>query len=114
MKPDGSLTQLEMWSYWRGKYGYEYALKDYYPDLYESDFILKNCLMQIKAARIMIDEHMQQYCGECRYEMENKLNGERDRLAFVHAPTGLLKSKRINYGIHGKHDAESTRSFACF
>ena len=70
MKPDGSLTDLEMWSYWRDKYDYEYALKDYYPDLYESDFILKNCLMQIKAARIMIDEHMQQLS-----EMENKLNG---------------------------------------
>jgi hypothetical protein len=70
MKPDGSLTDLEMWSYWRDKYDYEYALKSQYAELYESDFILKNCLMQIKAARIMIDEHMQQLI-----EMENKLNG---------------------------------------
>ena len=70
MKPDGSLTDLEMLSYWRDEKGYEYALKSQYPDLYESDFILKNCLMQIKAARIMIDEHMQQLS-----EMENKLNG---------------------------------------
>lgn len=70
MKPVERLTDLNMWSYWRDEYGYEYALKDYYPDLYESDFILKNCLMQIKVAHMLIDEHMQQLI-----EMENKLNG---------------------------------------
>jgi hypothetical protein len=32
----------------------------------------------------MIDERMQQLS-----EMENKLNGERDKLAFVQAPLGL-------------------------
>lgn len=64
------MSYLEMWSYWRNTYDYEYALKEYYPDLYESDFILRNCLMQIKAAHIMIDERMQQLS-----EMENKLNG---------------------------------------
>lgn len=73
MKPDGSLTELEMWSYWRDDKGYEYALKYQYPKLAEEDFFIKNCLMQIKAARQMIDDRMAQLASE-----ENKLNGWED------------------------------------
>lgn len=73
MKPDGSLTDLEMWSYWRDDKGYEYALESQYPELVREDFIIKNCLMQIEAARIMIDARMAGLA-----ETENELNGWED------------------------------------
>lgn len=70
MKPDGSLTDLEMWSYWRDKYGHEYALKDYYLEQLQKDPVLSQCLTQMIMAKDMIDKRMQQLS-----EMENKLNG---------------------------------------
>lgn len=73
MKPDGSLTELEMWSYWRDDNGYEDALTYQYRGLYESDFILRNCVFQIAMAKKMIDERMQQLARE-----ENERNGWED------------------------------------
>lgn len=73
MKPDGSLTDLEMWSYWRDDKGYEYALEYQYPKIAQEDFIIKNCLMQIKTARQMIDDRMSQLASE-----ENERNGWED------------------------------------
>lgn len=73
MKPDGSLTDLEMWSYWREDKGHTYALESQYADLLHEDFILKNCMFQIAMAKKMIDERMQQLA-----ETENKLNGWED------------------------------------
>ena len=70
MKPDGSLTDLEMWSYWRDDKGYEYALKSQYADLLHEDFALKSCMCQIEMAKKMIDERMQQLA-----ELENNMNG---------------------------------------
>lgn len=73
MKPDGSLTDLEMWSYWRGEKGHTYALESQYADLLHEDFILQSCMFQIAAAKKMIDERMQQLA-----DTENKLNGWED------------------------------------
>lgn len=73
MKPDGSLTDLEMWSYWRDDKGHTYALESQYADLLHEDFILKTCMFQIAMAKKMIDERMQQLA-----ELENKLNGWED------------------------------------
>lgn len=70
MKPDGSLTELEMWPYWRDDKGHTYALESQYADLLHEDFILKNCMFQISCAKKMIDERMQQLA-----EQENELNG---------------------------------------
>ena len=70
MKPDGSLTDLEMWSFWRDKKGYKYALEDQYPELLKDDKVLPWALATIRAAQGMIDERMQELADE-----ENKLNG---------------------------------------
>lgn len=73
MKPDGSLTDLEMWSYWRDSKGCEYALKDYYADLLRKDPILCQCLTQMIMAKDMIDKRMEQLAHE-----ENEANGWED------------------------------------
>lgn len=75
MKPDGSLTDLEMWSYWRDKYGHEYALKDYYLEHLQKDPVLNQCLTQIIMAKDMIDKRM----GELICE-KNERNGWEDCL----------------------------------
>lgn len=67
MKPDGSLTELEMWPYWRDKYGHEYALKDYYLEHLQKDPVLNQCLIQMIMAKDMIDKRM----GELA-DIENK------------------------------------------
>lgn len=68
MKLDGSLTDLEMWSYWRDDRGYEHALKYQYPKLAEEDFFIKSCLIQIKAARQMIADRMAQLEADGPYD----------------------------------------------
>lgn len=70
MKPDGSLTDLEMWSYWRDKKGHEYALKDYYTDLLRNDHVLHQCLTQMIMAKDMIDKRMEELA-----DIENEHNG---------------------------------------
>lgn len=70
MKPDGSLTDLEMWSYWRDKKGREYALKDYYTDLLRNDPVLHQCLTQMIMAKDMIDKRMKELA-----DIENEQNG---------------------------------------
>lgn len=70
MKPDGSLTDLEMWSFWRDKKGYEYALESQYSDLLKSDECLQTYLNHIEVAKHLINKRMAQLADE-----ENTLNG---------------------------------------
>jgi hypothetical protein len=52
------MTDYHMWEYWRDKYGYEDALKDYYPDDVANTRQLEFALSQLKMAEIMIDTIM--------------------------------------------------------
>lgn len=70
MKPDGSLTDLEMWPHWRDSKGYGYALESQYPELLEKDERISWAVSAIEAAKSMIDSRMKELSDE-----ENKLNG---------------------------------------
>lgn len=70
MKPDGSLTHLEMWSYWRDTKGFEYALEGYYQETLAKDPLIRYHFLQTKIAKDMINKRMQELAVE-----ENKLNG---------------------------------------
>lgn len=46
-----------MWKHWRDKYGYETALKDYYPELSEDPYIKLN-LLHINHSKTAIDNYL--------------------------------------------------------
>tara|TARA_Y100000780_G_C13670927_1_gene412356 strand:- start:827 stop:1018 length:192 start_codon:yes stop_codon:yes gene_type:complete len=56
-----------MWKYWRDKYGYETALKEYYPELLKNDFRLPYYLDVVKTYKNSIDLRME--------ELEEEENG---------------------------------------
>ena len=45
-----------MWTYWRGKYGYETALRDYYPILSKQHPVLSIAIVQMKMAQLAIEK----------------------------------------------------------
>ena len=49
-----------MWPYWRDKYGYIVALRDYYPAKAEDNLEISAALAQIKAAERVIDAVMKE------------------------------------------------------
>ena len=74
MKPDGSLTDLEMWSYWRDAKGYRYALESQYPKILKKSTALQSFLETVQAMEKGIDLYMEKLAQE-----ENERNDWEDK-----------------------------------
>lgn len=55
---------LEMWSYWRGKYGEVEALETYYAKLLERDPVLAYAKAQVEAGLLAINARMERLIDE--------------------------------------------------
>ena len=52
------------WEYWRGKYGHIETLKEFYPEILETDVRLQQAVAQIENAYAAIDQRMQELIME--------------------------------------------------
>lgn len=52
--------ELHMWEYWRNDKGYEAAAREYYPDIFASDPVLRGALSDFFSAMQLIDMRMEQ------------------------------------------------------
>lgn len=59
-------VELHMWEYWRNDKGYEHAAREYYPNIFNSDPVLRGALSDYFAAMHRIDARMEQLANESR------------------------------------------------
>ncbi len=50
--------ELHMWEYWRDDKGYETAAREYYPNIFNRDPVLRDALADYHAAMQLIDMRM--------------------------------------------------------
>ncbi len=58
------MTDYDMWTYWRDKYGYDYALMSYYSNDVKNIPELIMALNQLRVAKITIDATMERLAVE--------------------------------------------------
>lgn len=51
--------ELHMWEYWRNDKGYETAAREYYPNIFQSDPVLRDALADYHAAMELMDMRME-------------------------------------------------------
>lgn len=56
--------ELHMWEYWRNDKGYDAAAREYYPEIFRRDPVLRDALADYHAAMELIDMRMERLANQ--------------------------------------------------